>query len=346
MPEIILPKTSPRVARDTFQEYGDGPAQFLRSVATSLQDENPVFLDANLRGAINFSVAGYQIDARQLLSGSFYRYECTAREIKKQGGKVPFIGQGAIGRSFSEVAMLTEGVHRAGGNVEAAIRQRVMRVRRDDPGIGNVLMQLLSWDAFIEGAHTTHLNFIFLDESESEETNTLPEPTQHSVVPVVRRSIVRSALLETILDPDEFVRRVFDDTQKVIPSIVAKVAGIAYSSDDYSDIYGLFSSFTINGIIQEFSQRGEPSPTILEDDPYVHPDPAINKAMEENPEEAGRLIKGYNLSILDEIEKTNPHLYWGMGALLEPLFRMTGPEATIAINGIVNPYSSLKTGLS
>lgn len=345
MPEIILPKTSPEVARDTFQEYVDAPDQFLRSLATSLEDENPVFLDANLRGAVNFSVAGYHGDAQQLLSGSLYRYECTVREIKKQGGKVPFIGQGAIGRSFSEVAMLTEGVHRAGGDAEAAIRQRVMRVERDDPEIGNVLKQFLSWDAFIEGVHTTHLNFILLDENESEETNTFPESTQPSVLPVVRRSIVRSALLDIVLDPDEFATQAFDDAQKVIPSIVARVAGIAYSSDDYSDIYRLFSSFTINGVMQEFSQRGESFPTILEDS-HTHPDPAINIAMEEDPNEANRLIRKYNLSILDEIKNSNPHLFWGIDALLNPLSRSTNPGIFAAINGVVNPYSSLKAGLS
>lgn len=346
MPEIILPKTSFEVATSTIKEYADDPAGFLRRVAVSLQDENPLFLDASLRGAVFFAVAGYRDDAQQLLSGSFYRYECSAREIKKQGGKVPFIGEGAIRRTLSELAMLREGVHKAGGDAEATLRHRVMRIERDDPEIGNIVRNLLSMGAFIEGVHNTHLKFVFLAESEVEQTNPLPEPTQSSILPVVRRSIVRSALLETILDPEEFATQVFDHAGIYIPGIVSQVRRTAYGSGDYSDIYELLASFTINGIMQEFSQRGEAFPTIKEEDHPTHPDPAINKAMEEDPEEASRLIREYNLFILDEIKNTNPHIYWGIDVLLNPLSEMTGPEMIIAIDGIVNPYSSLRVGMS
>lgn len=346
MPEIILPKTSFQVAKGTLQEYADSPVKFLREVAVSLQNENPVFLDASLRGAVSFAVVGEVSDAQQLLSGSFYRYECTAREIKQQGGQVPFIGQGAIRRTFEEVAMLTEGVIQAGGDLEATIRQRIMRIERDDPEIGHIVRKLLCTDAFIEGVHATHLKFIFLDHNESEQTNPLPQPTQSSILPVVRRSIVRSALLEIVLDPDEFAMQVFDHAQKYIPSIVNRVGSTAVAAQDYSDIYLLFASFTINGIMQEFYQRGKTFPAIRKEAPTVHPDPAINRAMEEEPEEANKLLREYNLSILDEIKNANPHLYWGLDALLNSLFRMTGPEAIIALNGIVNPYSSLKVGLN
>lgn len=346
MSEIILPKTSPEVATSIIEEYEANPADFLRRTVVSLEDENPIFLDGSLRGAVYFTILGYQDDVQQILSGSFYRYECTAREVKNQGNKVPFIGEGSIRRSLSEIRMLTEGLRRAGGDMEAAIRQRVMRIERDDPEIGGILRQMLSRDTFIEGAHTTHLNFTFLDQRESEQILPLSEPAQPSVLPVVRRSIIRSALLEIILDPQRFASGVFDQAYKFIPELVDRLIRTVDSMGNYSNIYALFASFTINSIMQELSHRAEILPPILEEDPPIHPDPVINKAMKEDPEEANRLLREYNLSILAEIKNTNLHLAWGIGALSEPVSKMTGPEVTVALNGVVNPYSSLKVGMS
>lgn len=350
MPEVILPKTSPEVAKNTIKEYANDPAQFLRSVATSLQNENDLFLDRSLQGAASIFVSGHSDDALQLLTGAFFRYECTARELKKTGKSIPFIGPNTFTRSSLEIARLTQGLILAGGDTKAAIRQRVMRIERDDPEIGDIVKQFLSndQDAFIEGVHSTHLELAFLDQSESELGYTLPEPTLPSVLPVARRSIVRSALLETILGQDSFIQQVLHSAEGKIPNIISRVIHTGVNAEEYAHIYLLFASLVINGIMQEFFQRGNESPEIKEGDPHLHPDPLINKAIRENSPEAGRLIREYNVSILKEIEDVNPHLYWCIYTLLAPLSSYSGTEIALstAINGVVNPYSSLKAGLS
>lgn len=344
-----LPRTSAETAWHTFQDCVSDPNGFLRRTAVSLNCENPVFLDASLYGAANVSIKIDPRDAQQILAGSFFRYECTAREIKKQGGKIPFIGEKTIQKSAKEVASLTRGLILSQSDPNAALRQRVMRIEREDPEVGNILKQIPLKDAdpFIEGAHSTHLTFVFLNPNFPEQADKLTEPTASSVLPLVRRSIIRSALLETILDQDSFIKQTITDAAQHFPRMAERVIMTARPAEKYSDIYLLFASFTINGIMQELYQKESTFPIIKEININTHPDPVVNRALNIRSAEAGRLIRNYNLSILGEIENTNPHLYWGLSALMYPLAKLNSPalNATM-LNGIVNPYSSLKTGLS
>lgn len=355
MAHIEIPLTSEEVAQQTYQEYIANPNQFIRGMIPQLERDNPQFLDGALSGAVTVALEEHPFSAQRILGGIFFRYACSDREMRKRGEKLPNL-QCSFQRTSEEVARLTEGALKAGSGIGAIARQMVMRMERDDPELGKIIRNLVELpiavfrieniDAFVQGVHKTHLNLSFLDTEA-----VLPEPTepapQPSPLPLVRRSIVRAGLLEMVLDPINFTVETMLEVGKRAPGIVSRVRRIVSGDLPNPDIYLLAASFELFCFMKEFQHRGEQFP-IIREEKINHPDSEIDKIIQTDEDDArfGEMLAEYRTRIFQEIESTNPNLYWGIERLLFPLPRMGEELLVPAVNGIINQYSTLKTSLS
>lgn len=346
-----VPKTSPEIAWQVFGEYlAGGPKQFVRQTALTLGETNPAFLDGHLRAAVGISVVD-PFSAQQILAGSFFRYECASRELSLQGRSVPSMGVATATRQLEEIRRITEAHIEAGSELDAITRSRVMTLERDDPAVGEIVRTLLekrsvlqrteNIDAFIEGAHGTHVKFQYVDPADSSESPDSPE-IQPSPIPAVRRSIVREALLENVLDPEVFVSSSLSRAEENYPRMVQKIRTM---QGIQPGVYMQMASLTIYCIMQEFADRGLTLP-VMEDLPIRHPDPKIQDALDRQDPQADVLVREYGVGILEEIGKTNPNLAWGVDAVLNGLTNL-GPEEFVAgFYGFVHQYTTIKTSLS
>lgn len=353
MAQVEIPLTSREVALQTSQEYAASPEQFIRGMIPQLEQDNPRYLDGSLSGAVLVATQEYPEPAQKILGGSFFRFACTDRELRKKGEKLPDLAS-SFERTLEEVARLTGGALRAGSEIGVIARQMAMRIERDDPEVGKIVRALVEQPiatfrienivAFVQGVHDAHLNIIFLKTESILPAMNVVEPSP-SPLPVVSRSIVRRGLLETVLDPDEFILKTIDEVDKLAPGMVDRIMRTATSGVPNPDRYLLLASFEIFCFMQEFHQRQRPFPAISRQDPVRHPNPEIDRLIRtgDDNEMLDEMLAKYRNSILDEIEKTNPHLSWGISRLLYPL-AMMGPEyLSTAVNGIVNQYSTLKS---
>lgn len=350
MAHIEIPLTSEEVAQQTYQEYIANPNQFIRRMIPQLERDNPQFLDGSLSGAVTVTLEEHPYPAQRILGGSFFRYACSDRQMQKSGKKLPNPAL-SFNRTLKEVIMLTEGAHKAGSGIGAVARQMAMRLERDDPEIGRIVRDLVelpiaifmtkSIDAFVQGVYKTHLNLSFVDTED-----VLPEPVEiepkSSILPLVGRSIVRAGLLEMVLDPINFTVETMLEVGKRAPGIVSRVRRIVNGDLPNPDIYLLTASFELFCFMKEFQHRGEQFPIIREEQ-INHPDPEIDKIIQTGKDDArfGEMLAEYRTRIFQEIESTNPNLYWGIERILFPLSTMGDEVFSHAVNGIINQYSTL-----
>lgn len=366
MAKTEIPLTSKVVAQQTYQEYVANPIRFIRRMVSQLEQDSPRYLDGKLAGAVTIALQEHSDSAQKILGGNFFRYACTDRQMRQHGKQLPVLATSSP-RTLDEIKRLTDGSLKADSTIDVVTRQRAMRIERDDPEIGVIIQQLIKQsstnyrignvEAFVEGVHNTHLNLTFFDTDA-----TLPEPAlitlNPSPLPVVNRSVVRAGLLETIFNSDGFVMETIDEVNKLTPGMVNRILRAAPHAP-YPESYLLLASFEIFCFIREFQQRNRPFPVILEQDQIKHPDPEIARLMKAEDDrerlaklglvsagdDSGRLsdlLIKYRNSILDEIEKTSPHLSWGICKLLYP-FTINPDQLLSAIEGVVNQYSTLKT---
>lgn len=366
MARIEIPLTSREIALQTYHGYTSNPHQFIRGMIPQLEQDQLSYLDGLLAGSAMVALQQNPDAAQKILGGNLFRLTCTDRQVKQQGKKLPDLAA-SFPRTLDEVRRLTEGLLQAGSTIEVLTRQRLMRMERDDPEVGVIIRQLVEQstdfgieniDAFVEGAHDTHLNLRFLDTDAALPKPAIVEPKPSSL-PVVNRSIARAGLLETILDPDQFVYKTIDEVDKYAPGMVNRIlkASQVAPSPEY---YLLPASFVIFCFLKEFQQRQRTFPIILEQDQIKHPDPEIAKLMEaeetreklaklglvlavDNSKRLGELFAKYRESILEEIKSTNPHLSWGIDKLLTPLVSLGSDQVFAGVNGVVNQYSTIKT---
>lgn len=366
MARIEIPLTSREIALQTYHEYASDPHQFIRGMIPRLEQDQPSYLDGLLAGSAMVALQQNPDAAQKILGGNLFRFACTDRQVRQQGEKLPDLAV-SFPRTLDEVRRLTEGLLQAGSTIEVLTRQRSMRIERDDPEIGVIIRQLVgqasafgieNTDAFVEGAHNTHLNLRFLDTDAILPKPTIVEP-QTITLPMVSRSIARAGLLETILDPDQFVNKTIDEVDKYAPGMVNRILKTAQDAPS-PEHYLLPASFVIFCFLREFHQRQRQFPVILEQDQIKHPDPEIVKLMEaeetrerlaklglesavDNSKRLGELFAEYRESIFKEIEDTNPHLSWGIDKLLTPLVALGSHQVFAGVNGVVNQYSTIKT---
>lgn len=355
MAHIEIPLTSKEVAQQTYLEYVANPNQFIRGMIPQLEGNNPQFLDGVLSGAVTVTLEEHPYSAQRILGGSFFRYACSDRQMQKRGEKLPNLAP-SFNRTLKEVIMLTEEAHKADSGIGAVARQMAMRIERDDPEIGRIVRNLVELpiasfrtegiDAFVQGVHKTHLDLNFLDTED-----VLPEPVEiepkSSILPLVGKSIVRTGLLEMVLDPINFTVETMLEVGKRAPGIVSRVRRIVSGDLPNSDIYLLAASFELFCFMKEFQHRGEQFPIILGEE-IKHPDPEIDKLIHSGKDDArlSEMLAAYRTRICQEIESTNHNLYWGIKRLLFPFSRMGDDVFSLAVNGIINQYSTLKTSLS
>lgn len=366
MARIEIPLTSREIALQTYHEYISDPHQFIRGMIPQLEQDQPIYLDGLLAGSAMVALQQNPDAAQKILGGNLSRLACTDRQARQQGEKLPDLAT-SFPRTLDEVRRLTEGLLQAGSTIEVLTRQRLMRIERDDPEVGIIIRQLVEQstdlgieniDAFVEGAHNTHLNLRFLDTDDVLPKLAIVEPKPSSL-PVVNRSTARAGLLEAILDPDQFIYRTIGQVDKHAPGMVNRILKAAQGAPS-PKYYLLPASFVIFCFLREFQQRQRTFPVILEQDQIKHSDPEIAKLMEveetrkrlaklglvssvDNSKRLGELFAKYRESILEEIKSTNPHLSWGIDKLLIPLVSLRSDQVFAGVNGVVNQYSTLKT---
>lgn len=58
------------------------------------------------------------------------------------------------------------------------------------------------------------------------------------------------------------------------------------------------------------------------------------------------LSRSHNVNTLEEIKRTNPHLFWGVVTFLDPLVDLDSPRRVASCtSAIVQQYDTLKTVL-
>lgn len=355
MAQVEIPLTSREAAQQTYQEYAADPKHFIRSIVTQLEQDDPSYLDGELAGAVTVALREHPESAQRILGGSFFRYACSDRETRRKGQKLPSLST-SFEKTLEEVAWLTEGVHKAGTGIGAVARQMAMRLERNDPEIGKIIRGLVELpiatfriegiDAFVQGVHNTHLHLMFLD-TDAVLSPVVFEP-RPSPLPLVRRSIVRTGLLETVLDPKNFVAKTIEEVNKYAPGMVQRIMRAIATSLPSTDLYLQLAGFELFCFMKEFQQRRELFPAISMEDRISHPDPEIDRMIKsgDDSEELSRRFADYSAAILQEIKNTNPHLAWGISNFLNPLTGMERSRFTAAVDGIVNQYSTLKAKLT
>lgn len=353
---VDLPKTSKEVAEATYQELKADTSGFIRQVASSLESENQVLLDRNLQAAAWTAMAEHPFSAQQFLAGGFYKYTCLARELGGIGKQPPYISAETLKKTGDEIIELTIGAMDARSNDDVVARQMAMSIDRDDPEIGQVINRLLAQPratlridntyTFIQGVHTMLLTLKNIRPEETAAEEPTPIPTAESIVPRVRRPIVRSAMLEVILDQRKFIESTLDDLSKFAPRLVSKLREAKEFGMPDPDIHELFASFEMHCLMEEFSQRDLTFPKIGREH--------VGKKQREVMKtlESGRTGIAHELltvlqgSILEEIETTNPDLYWGIDTFFDPLTLPGDLKAVAALTGVVVPYDAIKAALS
>ncbi|MDO8618997.1 MAG: hypothetical protein Q7R49_03595 [Candidatus Daviesbacteria bacterium] len=356
---FIVPKTSPEIAQQVYLEVAEDTNAFIRREAQVLETENPFYLGAILRGATMVSVLEDCFPAQQIMAGTFFRYECTRRELERVGSRIPPIGILTIQKKAQEVKqslspspllIITSSPETPTARLT---RLRIARINKDDPIIGEVIKKLtrkpyLAQEvddvySFIEGVHGAHLDLALLEPAEPLVEPDLPE-TQAFVIPQVRGAIARAALLETILDPAAFVDQTSNRLSDYAPGMANKISR-------GPSRYQLLANLTSFCLMEEFQRRGRKFPTIGRTE-IKHPDPEIARLLELDQDEllTELLLRQFNKSILNEIAGTNPKLSWVFESYLNPLQELIdlddGEEYADAINGIVNAYTTIKAGLA
>lgn len=351
MTQVEIPLTSREVAQQTYQEYVADPKHFIRSIVAQLEQDDPSYLDGELAGAVTVALEEHSKSAQRILGGSFFRYACSDRETKRKGQKLPSLAT-SFEKTLEEVTRLTEGVHKAGTGIGAVARQMAMRLERNDPEIGKIIRGLVELpiatfriegiDAFVQGVHNTHLHLMFLD------TDAVLSPViseiKPSPLPLVSRSIVRTGLLEAVLESNNFIINTMEESYKHAPGLVKRIMIATANRSLRNHHYLLLSSFEIFCFMREFQQRREMFPAISMEDRISHPDPEIDRMIKsgDDSEELSRRLADYSAKILQEIGDTNPHLSWGINSLLNPLTGKRREEFTAAVDGVVHQYSTLK----
>lgn len=80
-----VPKTSPEIENQVYQEFKADMMGFVLQSASRMEEDQPIFLDANLAGAVTIVLTEAPTPATMILAGSFFRYECAKRELQLRG---------------------------------------------------------------------------------------------------------------------------------------------------------------------------------------------------------------------------------------------------------------------
>ena len=343
-----VPKTSPEIANQVYQEFRNNMTGFTFELSPQIEEEQPVFLDANLEGGVAIMLAENPLPATLILAGSFFRYECSRRELQLRGEKLPFIGRETFVKSLEPVRELKDLTVQFGRS-DAMLRRMAVQLTNEDPAIGAIVNKLLEsplevqrsqgMDAFIQGVHTAHTNLANIDYSTPPLD---PSVSETSKIPPVRRSLVRQALFRVINNPEGFTDAVMDFLGESITDMAARIHYVG--EKDYK-LLSAFTSFCIIGEIQERGSRLR----VIQARNLSHPDPRIAELLHkkyptaDERREIEQLLRSFNIGILDEIGNTNPHLHWGVTAFLNPLSELDpGRRLSAGMNGIVHQYNTLK----
>lgn len=361
MPHIEVPKTSREVAGQVYQEYIVNPSKFIRETASLLEQKDPHYLDAVLESAVDIALISYYLNhphdysgrALERLGGNFFRYTCSAREVQTRGQELPELG------NLVEPASLQSSAFMSDKKLRSAAGRIAVSIERDDPEVGNIVRQyaelpmsrfrLESADEFIRGVNECHrrLQSTDLQSVQPAPVDINPEP---SPLPVVRRSIVRTGLLEMILDPHH-IATMSERESLSLPALLNQRSR-SWQDDERALIsYQLTSDFAIYCLEQEFKERQKQFPVIQELG-EMYPDPTVETLLHSfdegeldvTLEERDRMLKRYRDAILEEIKMTNPHLSWGINRLL---MAEMGPKYLFAaVEGIVSTYTAIREQLS
>ena len=137
-----VPETSKEIADQVYQQLRNNMGGFALDVAPKIEKEQPVFLDANLQGAVTVMLHENPLPAVLILTGSFFRYECATRELQLRGQKLPFIGRETFIKSLEPVRELRDLTVQFGRS-DVMLRRIAVQLANEDPAIGELVNKLL-----------------------------------------------------------------------------------------------------------------------------------------------------------------------------------------------------------
>lgn len=145
-----------------------------------------------------------------------------------------------------------------------------------------------------------------------------------------------------LFDPSAFTKETLEFLEDYAPGLAIRIMNLAKDRD-----YQLLASFTAYCLIAEAQNRGSELPPIEAED-ITHPNPKIAELLKKDfvtkqeATELDNLFKFHRIKTLKEIEDTNPHLYWGITTLLNPL---RDRRLLSGVYGVVHQYDAIKSNL-